>query len=45
MIALLTHLHAHGFVAAPRPVDGGFGPDGRERLSFVDRMIEHAISR
>ncbi len=36
VIALLQHLADAGYDAAPRPVDGGFGPDGREQLSYVE---------
>lgn len=36
VIALLRHLHANGFDAAPRPVGDGFAPDGRERLEFIE---------
>lgn len=34
VMRLLGHLADCGFDAAPRPVDGGFAPDGREQLSF-----------
>ncbi len=36
VIALLAHLREAGFDAAPCPVDGGFAPDGREQLTFID---------
>jgi hypothetical protein len=35
VVALLSHLHENGFTAAPRPIDGGFAPDGREQLEFI----------
>lgn len=36
IVRLLDHLHASGFEAAPRPVDGGFAPDGRERFEYIE---------
>ncbi|MGP0030715.1 MAG: phosphotransferase [Acidimicrobiales bacterium] len=36
IMALLAHLHDVGFDAAPRPVGGGFAPDGREQLHFIE---------
>lgn len=36
VIRLLAHLEASGFDAAPRPIDGGFAPDGREQISFEE---------
>jgi aminoglycoside phosphotransferase (APT) family kinase protein len=36
IVRFLEHLHAHGFDAAPRPVDGGFAPDGREQFEFIE---------
>jgi hypothetical protein len=36
VMALLDHLHGHGFDAAPRPVAGGVTSDGREQLTYVD---------
>ncbi|NYI05149.1 aminoglycoside phosphotransferase family protein [Allostreptomyces psammosilenae] len=36
---LLTHLHAHGFTAAPRAL--GFDEDGREILSYLDGEVGH----
>ena len=36
VIALLQHLADASFDAAPHPVGSGFGPDGREQLSFID---------
>ncbi len=36
VIELLGHLHRAGFDAAPMPIDGGFAPDGREQLRFID---------
>lgn len=41
VIALLRHLHANGFDAAPGPVGDGFAPDGRERLEYVDGDSPH----
>ena len=41
VIALLQHLHDHGFDAAPRPVGDGFAPDGREQLTFVEGSSPH----
>jgi hypothetical protein len=35
VMALLHHFHQNGFTAAPRPIDGGFAPDGREQLAFI----------
>ena len=35
-IGLLEHLSERGFDAAPRPVGGGFAPDGREQLTYVE---------
>ena len=35
VMRLLHHLHERGFVAAPRPIDGGFAEDGREQLSYI----------
>lgn len=43
VIALLTHLRRNGFTAAPRPVDGGFAPDRRER-SARDEAIVHQVA-
>ena len=39
--ALLHHLHAAGFEAAPRPVGTGFAPDGREAVHFVPGEVVH----
>jgi len=36
VIALLRHLEAVGFAAAPRVVETGFAADGRETLRFVE---------
>jgi hypothetical protein len=36
VISLLQHLATVGFDAAPRPIGSGFGPDGREQLTFVE---------
>lgn len=36
VLALLRHLHAHGFTAAPKPVGTGFAPDGREQLAYIE---------
>jgi hypothetical protein len=41
VMALLRHLHEHGFAAAPRPVGDGFAPDGREQLGFVEGKSPH----
>lgn len=40
VIRLLHHLHENGFEAAPRPVDGGFAPDGREQLGFIEGGLQ-----
>lgn len=44
VIALLRHLADEGFDAAPRPIDGGFAADGRERLSFVAGESPHPLA-
>ncbi|HEX4868763.1 MAG TPA: phosphotransferase, partial [Acidimicrobiales bacterium] len=36
VIALLRHLRSEGCDFVPEPVDGGFAPDGRERLGFIE---------
>lgn len=36
VLRLLSHLDETGFGAAPVPVAGGFAPDGREQLRFID---------
>jgi hypothetical protein len=41
VIALLGHLADEGFDSAPKPVGGGFAPDGREQLSFIDGESPH----
>ena len=41
VIALLQHLESVGFDAAPRPVDSGFAPDGREQLSYIEGESPH----
>lgn len=41
VIAFLEHLQAVGFTAAPRPIGGGFAPDGREQLTFVNGESPH----
>jgi hypothetical protein len=41
VIELLKYLAGEGFDAAPRPIDSGFAPDGRERLSFVEGTSPH----
>jgi Ser/Thr protein kinase RdoA (MazF antagonist) len=41
VLALLTHLHEHGFDAAPRPVDGGFSDDGREQITYLEGASPH----
>ena len=41
VLALLQHLHAQGFDAAPRPFGDGFAPDGREQLAFVEGTSPH----
>ena len=43
VIRLLKHLGERGFSAAPRPVDGGFAPDGRERLTYIEGASPPAI--
>lgn len=44
VIALLHHLRAEGFDAAPRPIDGGFAPDGREQLAFIEGQSPHPLA-
>jgi hypothetical protein len=44
VIELLQHLADEGFDAAPRPVDGGFAPDGREQLSFIEGVSPHPLA-
>lgn len=44
VIRLLTHLEEEGFDAAPRPVNGGFHPDGREQLSFEHGTSPHPVA-
>jgi len=36
VLALLRHLADAGFDASPHPIDSGFGPDGREQLTFIE---------
>lgn len=36
VVRFLEHLHHHGFSTAPRPVDGGFAPDGREQFEYIE---------
>jgi signal transduction histidine kinase len=36
VIALLRHLEAVGFEAAPRVIGDGFAPDGREILAYIE---------
>ena len=36
VMRLLHHLQERDFVAAPRPVDGGFADDGREQLAYIE---------
>ncbi len=36
VVRFLEHLHGQGFEAAPRPVEGGFAPDGRERFDYIE---------
>ncbi|MCE9621342.1 MAG: phosphotransferase [Actinomycetia bacterium] len=44
VIALLAHLSAEGFDAAPRPVGSGFDADGREQLSFIGGASPHPLA-
>ena len=41
VMMLLHHLDAVGFGAAPRPVDDGFAPDGREQLTYMGGVSPH----
>ncbi|HEX9064578.1 MAG TPA: phosphotransferase [Streptosporangiaceae bacterium] len=41
VLALLRHLERAGFDGAPRVVGGGFAPDGREMVSFIDGSNPH----
>ncbi len=41
MLALLRHLEAVGFEMAPRVAGGGFAPDSRETLGYVEGKIQH----
>ena len=39
--ALLRHLEDAGFAGAPRVVGGGFAPDGREMVSYIEGSSPH----
>jgi hypothetical protein len=41
VFAFLRHLENAGFAGAPRVVGGGFAPDGREMLSFIEGSSPH----
>ncbi len=41
VLALLRHFEAVGFEGAPRPVGTGFGPDGREIVTFLPGSSPH----
>lgn len=41
VLAFLRHLEGVGFAGAPRVVGGGFAPDGREMLSYIDGTSPH----
>jgi len=36
VLSFLSFLSAEGFPASPRPIGGGFAPDGREMFSFIE---------
>jgi hypothetical protein len=41
VLAFLRHLENAGFAGAPRVVGGGFAPDGREVLSYIEGSSPH----
>jgi hypothetical protein len=41
VMAWLHHLHTQGIDFVPAPVDGGFAPDGREQLRFIEGEPMH----
>jgi hypothetical protein len=41
VLAFLRHLEGAGFAGAPRVVGGGFAPDGREMLSYIEGSSPH----
>jgi len=41
VMAWLRHLHSRGIAFVPAPVDGGFAPDGREQLQFIEGEPMH----
>jgi phosphotransferase family enzyme len=41
VLALLRHLENSGFAGAPKVVGGGFAPDGREMLSYIEGSSPH----
>ena len=41
VLALLLHLERVGFAGAPKVIGGGFAPDGREMLSYIEGSSPH----
>ena len=41
VLALLRHLEGAGFAGAPTVVGGGFAPDGREMLGYIEGSSPH----